>query len=523
MLGSKGVEALDRVRPTLAGLAVDAPRRFEYLHYADIRFEAVEVRGAVAENGLPKAGIEEVTYALGIRVLAGRRLKAPGYYGAQLGETDLLKVARLVRAGLRAAYERALANAEQKALTAGRFGPLGRSLWDTELAPIPVMRDTVGPVFSQDPRSVDPARVVAAVVGASKAAAGASPLIRFNLVAAQTGLERQVFVSSEGADIDQLIALTEGFVFVVAQGEESAQEFYETIGHQRGWEVVEAGADDNFLKFPGLADFAVGLAREAAEVSTAPPCPTTEGEVVVVTDPDFNALLCHEVIGHPTELDRALKMETAYAGRSWFFRSFEDNELGRQVASPLVTCFSDPGLPGFGHYAYDDEGTPARRVVLIEQGILRGFMNSRQTAAIVGAEPNGHYKASGAAYVPLIRMSNTVFAPGARDPAAIIGEVDRGYYVVGKRIPSIAESRENFRISARRVYEIRNGRLERLYRNGGITADTKDFLLSIDAVGNDFRLFPIPNCGKGQPMQTKRMGNGGPTLRGRARLTGEAR
>jgi len=521
--GSTGIEALDGARRILAGLAVEAPRRFADLHYADIRLEAVEVRGAVAENGQPKAGIEEVAYALGIRVLAGRRLKAPGYYGAYLGEPDLTKLTRVVRAGLRAAHERALASAEQKALAAGRFGPLGQSLWDTELAPVPVGRDTVGPVFGRDPRSVDPAGAVAAVVAASKAAAGASALIRFNLVAAQTGFERQLFVSSEGADIDQTFALTEGFVFAVAQGEESAQEFYETIGHQRGWEVIEVGADDGPLKFPGLVDLAVGLAREAAEVANAPPCPTSPGEVVAVTDPDFNALLCHEVIGHPTELDRALKMETAYAGRSWFFRSFEDNELGRPVASPLVTCFSDPALPGFGHYAYDDEGTPGRQVLLIEGGIFRGFMNSRQTAAVIKAEPNGHYKASGAAYVPLIRMSNTVFAAGDRDPQAIIAEVDHGYYLVGKRIPSIAESRENFRISARKVYEIRNGRLERLYRNGGIAADTKDFLMSIDAVGNDFRLFPIPNCGKGQPMQTKRMGNGGPTLRGRARLTGEGR
>jgi len=122
--------------------------------------------------------------------------------------------------------------------------------------------------------------------------------------------------------------------------------------------------------------------------------------------------------------------------------------------------------------------------------------------------------------VPLIRMSNTVIAAGDRDPQAILREVDHGYYLVGHRIPSVAESRENFRISAMKVYEVRNGELGRLYRNGGITADSKDFFLSIDAAGTDFRIFPIPNCGKGQPMQTKRLGNGGPTIRGRARLAG---
>ena len=225
-------------------------------------------------------------------------------------------------------------------------------------------------------------------------------------------------------------------------------------------------------------------------------------------------------MGHPSELDRGLKMGMAYAGRSWLLRGLGDTQVGQAVASPLVSAFSDPALPGYGHYAYDHDGTPARRVVHIDRGVFQEFMNSRQTAAVFGVEPNGHYKASDASLVPLIRMSNTVFAAGADDPRRILRDVERGYYLAAHRIPSIAESRENFRISARRVYEIRNGELGQLYRDGGITADTRDYLMNVDAVGTDFRLHPIPNCGKGQPMQSKRLGNGGPTMRSRARLTG---
>ena len=220
------------------------------------------------------------------------------------------------------------------------------------------------------------------------------------------------------------------------------------------------------------------------------------------------------------ELDRGLKMETAYAGRSWLLRDLKDHQIGKPVASPLVTAYSDPSLPGYGHYAYDHEGTPARRVVHIDRGIFTGFMNSRQTAAIFGGEPNGHWKATSSSLVPLVRMSNTIFAAGERSPAEIIAEVDRGYYLAGHRIPSIAESRENFRISARKVYEIRDGRLGQLYRDGGIMADSRDYLMKVDAVGADLRLYPIPNCGKGQPMQVKKLGNGGPTMRSRAVLTG---
>ncbi len=97
-------------------------------------------------------------------------------------------------------------------------------------------------------------------------------------------------------------------------------------------------------------------------------------------------------------------------------------------------------------------------------------------------------------------MTNTIFAPGDRDPQHIVAEVDHGYYVEGHRKPSIAESRENFRITAVKVYEIENGQLGRLYRDGGITSDSRDYFRSIDAVGNDLRVNTIPNCSKGQPI-----------------------
>ena len=196
--------------------------------------------------------------------------------------------------------------------------------------------------------------------------------------------------------------------------------------------------------------------------------------------------------------------------------------VGKQVASPLVTAYSDPNLPGYGYYKYDHEGVRGQKVVHIENGILRGFMSSAQTAAIFGTASNGHFRAASGEKVPLIRMSNTVFAAGDRNPEDIIREVDHGYFIVGHNVPSIAESRENFQISSRKVYEIRNGEIGQLYRDGKIEADTIPYLMSIDAVGNDFRLYPIPNCGKGVPMQTKKLGNGGPTMRGRARLRGPA-
>jgi TldD protein len=514
------IELIERVTPLVQELAVTFARTLAHLRYADIRLDVSEGKFASAENGAAKSSGDDYGFALGIRVLAGDRMAAPGYFGRGLGAADLPQLERLLKDGLLAAYRRATANAEMKADVKGKFGDLGDALADARLCPIPVVREVVPAVFEIDPRTMSLDEMVRFTTDISRQVAAAHGQVRYNYISTMTQLSRELFASTEGALIDQAFALTQGMCLVTGVQGDVSQELYDVLGHQRGWEILTDGVDDPLLRFPPFVDFALALARESVELARAPALPTSERPEVVVTDPHYNTLLSHEIVGHPVELDRALKMETAYAGRSWLLGTLDAHQVGRQIASPLVTAYSDPALPGYGHYLYDHEGTPARRVTHIERGVFRGFMNSRQTAAVFGGAPNGHFKATEAALVPLIRMSNTVFAGGDRDPGAIVKEIERGWYLAGHRIPSIAESRENFRISARKVYEIRNGELGRLYRDGGIMADTRDYLMNVDAVGSDFRLYPIPNCGKGQPMQSKKLGNGGPTMRSRARLAG---
>src|SRR5437899_3185726 len=289
------VDLIETVTPLVQERVHEAARRLPHLRYADLRLAVTEAKGAGAENGAPKFSGDDQTLALGVRVLAGDRMCAPGYAGLMLGVADVPNLARIIAEALEQAYRRASVNGEMKADAREKFGPLGQALADTR------------------------------------------------------------------------------------------------------------------LRFPRFLHFALGLAREGAALAAAPVLPTSDREVVVVTDPHYNTLVSHEIIGHPVELDRALKMETAYAGRSWLLGGLTEHQVGRRVASPLVTAYSDPALPGFGHYRYDHEGTPARRVVHIDRGIFRGFMNSRQTAAIFGGQPKRHWKATDASLVPLIRMSNTVF------------------------------------------------------------------------------------------------------------------
>jgi TldD protein len=516
------LDLIEAQRERLAAMAADLARRLPACRYLDIRLEVREAQRATAEDGRPRAAGRDARAAFGVRVIAGEPIPAPGYVGGHLAADDLPRLSRLVRAACRRAHARATAAAAGKAALRKALPRLARTLADLPLAPIPVRRDRVAAEYRVDPRGVPLEAVAAFALEISRSLRDHHPALVHNAIHLLTQRTRHCFASSEGACLDQDEALTQGWVTVVAERDGVSEELSDALGHPAGWEVITDGVFTPYTTLPHLPAFAFALAEDALALTAAPPCPTTEKEVVVVTDPHYNALLCHEIVGHPCEADRALKMETAYAGRSWLLTDLERSRLGEPIASPLVTAYSDPSLPGYGQSPYDHEGTPGRKALHIEAGIFRGFLHSRQTAALMGAEPNGAYTATGASLVPLIRMNNTLFAPGGSDPAQMIGEVEEGYYLVGHRTPSIAESREQFRISAMKVYEIRLGQVGRLYRDGGIAADSRAFLSAVDAVGNDLALFPIPNCGKGQPMQSKRVSNGGPTMRSRARLVGGA-
>ncbi len=507
-----GIEALDEARETVRE-SMEYAGSLKGCLYADIRLGLMEYKSANSENGSAKGMEEDVKMTFGVRLAAGE-VPAWGYYGQPLGRADMRRLRNVFRRGIKSAYQRARANSRNKIA----MRDLAPSLAPVRLAPVEICQDVIPAVFEEDPRDVPLKEVLALTVRVTKEMQAVSPDVKHAVIGATTGLSRELFQSTEGTGVDQSTALTQASFFVVAKkGSAVPEAFVDHLGAHGGWEVMKG--ENTYGK--SLLEFALERTRDTVELAGADFLPSTDEPVVVVTDPHFNALLVHEVIGHPTEADRALKMETAYAGRSWLLRGLEDNELNKRIGSELLTAFSDPGLEGYGHYKYDAEGVPAKRVTLIDKGILKGFMNGRENAAILGMEPNGSMRATECQFMPLVRMTNTVIAPGDRDPQDILKEVKDGYYVVNNRIPSISESRENFRISAQKVYKIEDGKLVKLYRGGGISADSRHFFMNIDAVGNDFKVFPIPNCGKGQPMQVMKVGNGGPTLRSKARLTGE--
>lgn len=511
------VSDLDNLKNTIAEVTTESANK-QHVSYVDVRVEAGEGIGSYSEDGNPKATSQDWGFSIGVRVISGSSLQAAGYFGRSLGVKDYTDFASVMKNAISTAKERALVNAKQKEEFVKKFPDFGKTVQSTVLAPIEVHQETVAAEYEIDPRTVTQKEITELAQEAAQAAQSHHENIKRVEVVANSAISRQIFASSEGALIDQSTCSSGGTVFVTAVDDEMQKpaDLYHHTGNQLGFEAISKGINTHEMD---LQSFAKEIAQEAVLLSKAPPAPATDKPVTVVLDPDLVALFAHEIIGHPSELDRAMKMETGYAGRSWFFNNLQDTMVDKQVGSPLLNAFSDPTLKGaYGYYKYDDEGTPAKRVYHIKDGIYKDFMNSRQTAHTFSAKPNGHYKANDASVVPLIRMSVSAIEAGDRDPHDIIAEVEDGFYAVGHRIPSISESRENFQIAPRLIYEIKNGQLGQVYRDGRITADSKAFFMSIDALGNDFKIFALPNCGKGQPMQTKQVGNGGPTARAMAKI-----
>jgi TldD protein len=222
----------------------------------------------------------------------------------------------------------------------------------------------------------------------------------------------------------------------------------------------------------------------------------------------------HESVGHPLELDRVLGMEEAYAGTS-FVRPQDRGKL--RYASPLVTIVADASLTGgLGTFGFDDEGVPAARTPLIEDGVFQRFISSRETAPVIGEQSNGAMRADGWQNLPLIRMTNINLEPGdAGTLEDIIGDTEDGIYMTTNSSWSIDDKRVNFQFGCEAAWRIRNGKLTELYKNPNYTGITTELWGSCDAVGGReaWRLWGTPNCGKGQPGQIARVGHGAPPAR----------
>ena len=306
------------------------------------------------------------------------------------------------------------------------------------------------------------------------------------------------FSNSEGSEILQ--NFTDVVIDLVATAHESGltQSVNITEGGRGGIEQIKDKAQSS----------AKEISQKASALINAKPA--KEEKSTVVMNPDFVSLLTHEILGHPSEADRVLGKEMAWAGGAWW-----KGKIGEKIGSEKLNVFDDPTIKeSLGWYYYDDEGVKTKKTTLVEDGILKNHMQNRETGKIFDEPPTGNMRATNYRFMPLIRMACTCIGNGDREVSEMISEVKDGYLISNMKIPSIDMKRYNWSISCQYAQKIENGEVTDLLRDVIVMGVAPEFFQSIDACGNDFTVRPITNCGKGDPMQSMIMGNGGPSIRG---------
>jgi TldD protein len=315
------------------------------------------------------------------------------------------------------------------------------------------------------------------------------------------------FRSTDGGWFDQRVVQVGGGLRGTALGEGELQR-RSWPNSFRGQFTCGGWEDVTSLDLPGHA---LTTCAEAVALLTAPELPARD--TTLLLESSQLALQVHESVGHPTELDRIMGMERAFAGTS--FVSVSDRGTLR-YGSPLVTILADATTPGaLGTFGYDDEGVAAGSgQPIVVDGVLQGFLTSRETAALLGERSNGTARADSWGAIPLIRMNNVSLQPGtAGSLDDLVADTDDGVLLLTNRSWSIDDRRVNFQFGCEAAYEVRHGRLGRMYRNPTYSGRTTEFWGACDALGSDVTVWGVPNCGKGQPMQTARVAHGAPTGR----------
>ena len=340
------------------------------------------------------------------------------------------------------------------------------------------------------PSDVPKGRKVELLLAADEQARGVDPAIT-QVTARYGDSQRRILVAnSDGvlAEDDQVRTLFS--VSCVASGDAGMQTGRESIGRTVGFELFDRH---------DVGELARSAARRARLKLDARPAPS--GEMPVVIGPGGGGVMFHEACGHGLEADLVRKGASVFAGR-----------IGEQVASPLVTLVDDGTVAGeWGCFAIDDEGRPARRNVLIEDGVLVDYMWDELRARAEGRSSSGNGRRQSYQHLPMVRMTNTYLLGGSSDPDDIVADTPRGVYIAHLGGGQVNTATGDFVFGMTEAYLIEDGRITEPLREGNLIGNGPAVLRAIDAVGNDFSMGSPGTCGKdGQGVP---VGDGVPTLR----------
>ena len=433
---------------------------------ADLYFQYTRAEGWSLEEGIVKTGSFSIDQGVGVRAVSGE--KTAFAYSDDISKASLMDAARTVRSiGAAAKGGRVKVPTRKVASSRSLYGGLDpiSSLNSTEKV------ELLGRV-EQMARAKDP-RVIQVMAGLAS---------EYDVV---------MVVRADGtlaADVRPLVRLS---VTVIA----------EQNGRR---EVGSAGGGGRF----GLDHFDDALAQ--SYVDEAVQCaltnldarPAPAGEMSVVLGPGWPGILLHEAIGHGLEGDFNRKGSSAFSGR-----------IGQRVAAKGVTVLDDGTIPDRrGSLNVDDEGNPSQRNVLIEDGILKGYIQDSMNARLMGVKPTGNGRRESYAHVPMPRMTNTYMLGGDKSPEEIVSSLKKGLYAVNFGGGQVDITSGKFVFSASQAFWVENGKIQYPVKGATLVGNGPDALTRVSLIGNDMRLDPgVGTCGK--EGQSVPVGVGQPTLR----------
>jgi TldD protein len=450
--------------------------------YADARAVVQRDQQIATKDGRVETTFDAESEGIGVRVLVD------GAWGFACSD-------RLDESGAQGAAARATGFAR------AAHGGNGRAL-----APVEPATGSYRTPVERDPFAVPLSEKIELCLRAEEAAR--QPGVKVTAASARAFSQRKHLVSSAGTDVEQELVECGAGLDAIAAGDGLFQQrsypsaFGGSSG-QGGWEYVES---------LGLEREAPRVGEEAAALLRADTCPTAVTTVVISSEQ--MALQVHESVGHPTELDRIYGTEAAYAGTSFL----HTDDLGSlRYGSTLMNVTADATTPGgLGTFGWDDEGVAAQAEPVVAEGVLSGFLTSRETAARLGRGAGGSMRAETWNRMPLVRMTNLHLEPAEEGSLEdLLADVDDGIYLSTNRSWSIDDKRLNFQFGTQVAWEIKHGRLGRMFRDAIYTGITPQFWGSLDALGSreTWVLYGLTNCGKGQPGQSAHVSHGAPIAR----------
>jgi TldD protein len=431
---------------------------------ADLYFQYNRAEGWTLEEGQVKNASFSIDQGVGVRVVSGE--KTAFAYSDDITVDALDAAARVTRAIAADGGDRRVA-AQVVRTGHGLYAPIDPVAQFDDARKVKILE-----ALERHARAIDPR--VKQVIGRLS---GEYDVV---MVARADG--------GTAADVRPLVHLA---VTVIAEQDGRREQGHQGAGGRFGYD---------FFTDERLAQLAGDAVRQALLNLESRPAPA--GPMSVVLGPGWPGILLHEAMGHGLEGDFNRKGTSAFSGR-----------IGERVAAPGVTVVDDGTLPDRrGSLSIDDEGNPTARNVLIEDGILRGYLQDRMNARLMGVAPTGNGRRESYASIPMPRMTNTFMLGGDKDPQEIVASLDRGLYAVNFGGGEVDITSGKFVFSASEAYWVENGRIRYPVKGATLIGNGPDALTHVSMVGNDMSLDPgIGMCGK--EGQSVPVGVGQPTIR----------